>query len=76
MGLRQKILTVKTEKEVEKLLAEGKTYQFASTKTRNAWKNAGRRVLGLPAIVLAPKETVARKKKAKKKKDTAKKEAA
>ena len=42
-GLRQKILLASSREEVEKLLAEGKTYEFASVKTRNSWSNAARR---------------------------------
>lgn len=42
-GLRQKILLATSEAEVNKLLAEGKTYEFASVKTRNSWANAARR---------------------------------
>jgi hypothetical protein len=42
-GLRQKILLATSENEVKTLLAEGKTYEFASTKTRNSWTNAARR---------------------------------
>ncbi len=44
-GLRQKILAATSEAEVLKLLAEGKTYEFASRKTSNSWKSAGRRAL-------------------------------
>jgi deoxyribose-phosphate aldolase len=42
-GLRQKILLATSEEEVKKLVAEGKTYEFASVKTRNSWGNAARR---------------------------------
>lgn len=42
-GLKQKILLASSRDEVEKLLAEGKTYEFASVKTRNSWTNAARR---------------------------------
>lgn len=42
-GLRQKILLATSEEEVKKLLAEGKTYEFASVKTRNSWASAVRR---------------------------------
>lgn len=45
MGLRQKILRASSEEEVTKLLAEGKTYEFASRKTRNSWKTASERRL-------------------------------
>lgn len=42
-GLKQKILLATSEEEVKSLLAEGKTYEFASRKTRNSWVNASRR---------------------------------
>lgn len=42
-GLKQKILSATSEEEVNKLIAEGKTYEFASRKTRNSWANASRR---------------------------------
>ena len=43
-GLRQQILSATSEEEVTKLIAEGKTYEFASIQTRNSWKNAANRV--------------------------------
>ena len=42
-GLKQKILLATSEEEVKSMLAEGKTYEFASRKTRNSWVNAARR---------------------------------
>ena len=42
-GLRQRILSATSEEEVNKLMAEGKTYEFASIKTRNSWKTAANR---------------------------------
>lgn len=42
-GLKQKILLATSEEEVNKLIADGKTYEFASRKTRNSWANAARR---------------------------------
>lgn len=42
-GLKQKILLATSEEEVKIMLAEGKTYEFASRKTRNSWVNAARR---------------------------------
>lgn len=45
LGLRQRILKVTSKDEANKLLDEGKTYEFASIKTRNAWKSAARRAL-------------------------------
>ena len=43
IGLRQKILLATSEAEVKSLLAEGKTYEFSSIRTRNSWANAARR---------------------------------
>jgi hypothetical protein len=42
-GLKQRILVAASEEEVQKLLNEGKTYEFASKKTRNSWASAARR---------------------------------
>lgn len=42
-GLKQRILLATSEEEVKSLLAEGKTYEFASLKTRSSWTNAARR---------------------------------
>lgn len=42
-GLKQKILLATSQEEVNALLAEGKTYEFASRRTRNSWTNAARR---------------------------------
>lgn len=42
-GLKQRILIATSEDEVQKLLNEGKTYEFASKKTRNSWASAARR---------------------------------
>ena len=42
-GLKQRILVATSEDEVQKLLNEGKTYEFASKKTRNSWASAARR---------------------------------
>jgi hypothetical protein len=42
-GLKQKILLATSEEEVKSLLAEGKTYEFSSRKTRNSWVSAARR---------------------------------
>lgn len=42
-GLRQRILTASSNEEVQKLLNEGKTYEFASVRTRNSWASAARR---------------------------------
>jgi hypothetical protein len=36
-GLKQRILSAASVDEVQKLLEEGKKYEFASKKTRNSW---------------------------------------
>lgn len=58
MGLKQKILSAASEEEVNKLVAEGKTYEFASVKTRNSWKSAAtRRLKGVkytPTVAAVP----------------------
>ena len=44
LGLRQRILSATSVEGVQKLLDEGKTYEFASVKTRNSWGHAAKRV--------------------------------
>lgn len=67
MGLRQKILSAASEEEVNKLLAEGKTYEFASVKTRNSWKNAAsRRLKGAAYTPKTRSETPTKKRKVRK----------
>ncbi len=69
MGLRQKILSAASEEEVNKLLAEGKTYEFASTKTRNAWKHAAeRRLKGATYAPKVKEESATKKRKVRKSK--------
>lgn len=59
MGLRQKILSSASESDVAKLLTEGKTYEFASKRTRSSWNNAARRIASgekyIPTVVEKPK---------------------
>lgn len=67
MGLRQKILSAASEEEVNKLLAEGKTYEFASNKTRSSWKNAAaRRLNGAAYSPREKSETPTKKRKVRK----------
>lgn len=67
MGLRQKILSASSEEEVNKLLTEGKTYEFASTKTRNSWKSAAqRRLKGATYTPKAREEGASKKRKIRK----------
>ena len=42
-SLRQQILAAASVDAIAKLLEVGKTYEFASRKTRNGWKNLARR---------------------------------
>jgi len=37
MGLRERISAAATVDDIHTLLAEGEAYQYASTRTRNAW---------------------------------------
>jgi len=39
-SLLTRISRAKTAKAIQRLLKEGKTYKYASQKTRNKWKNA------------------------------------
>lgn len=39
-GLRQKIQAAASAEAINELLNTGKTYEFASRKTRNSWKHA------------------------------------
>lgn len=67
MGLRQKILSAASEEEVNKLLTEGKTYEFASTQTRNSWKSAAtRRLKGATYTPKERSEAPAKKRKVRK----------
>jgi deoxyribose-phosphate aldolase len=62
-GLRQRILLAISQDEVSKLLAEGKTYEFASVKTKNAWTNAARRKSAGEKYVPTKSDKPAKKKK-------------
>jgi hypothetical protein len=44
-GLREKIANATSEQEVITLLKTGQTYEFASPRTQNSWKNTGYRTL-------------------------------
>ena len=63
LGLRQKILSATSEEEVNKLLEEGKTYEFASVRTRNSWKNAARRKAAGEKYAVTKSQQPAKKKK-------------
>jgi deoxyribose-phosphate aldolase len=63
LGLKQRILTATSEEEVKKLLVEGKTYEFASIKTRNSWANAARRKSAGEKYVPTKSETSTKKRK-------------
>jgi deoxyribose-phosphate aldolase len=62
-GLKQRILTASSSEEVQKLLNEGKTYEFASVKTRNSWANAARRKSAGEKYVPTKSEGPAKKRK-------------
>jgi deoxyribose-phosphate aldolase len=62
-GLRQKILMATSEDQITKFLEEGKTYEFASVRTRNSWKNAARRKAAGEKYVPTTSEQPAKKKK-------------
>lgn len=42
-SLRDRILVAKSKAELEALLAEGETYEFASVVTKRRWEKAARR---------------------------------
>lgn len=63
-GLKQRILTATSEDEVQKLLNEGKGYEFASKKTRNSWVSAARRKAAGEKYVASKAEKPKSKKKA------------
>jgi hypothetical protein len=44
-SLNDRIKTAKSESEVNKLLAEGKGYQWAKRKTRNKWERTAKKTL-------------------------------
>ena len=76
VGLRQRITSAKSADEVEKLLTEGKTYEFAQVKTQRTWKRAAARILATlkgevykaPAPVEQEETTAPKKKRGIKKK--------
>jgi len=63
-GIRQRILLATSQEEVSKLLNEGKTYEFASKKTRNSWTSAARRKAAGEKYVVGVAEKPKPKKKA------------
>lgn len=68
-GLREQIVGANSEEEIAALLKEGQAYEWASQKTRRAWKRTANKRFGsfaAPAPV-EQKETPARKAKTKKK---------
>ncbi len=44
-SLKNRIKSAKSETEVSELLKEGKTYQFASVKTKNSWSHTGKKIV-------------------------------
>ena len=48
MGLREQIKNAGSEIEIHQLMSNGKTFDYVSEKTRNAWKSTARsRIVGL-----------------------------
>jgi len=47
MGLRQEISVAKSDLELVELLNRGKSYKFASNRTKSSWRNTTKRVLEL-----------------------------
>ena len=51
VGLKERILRAKSEKEIDKLLEEGKNYELASPSTTRKWGRVAQKVLvelGIP----------------------------
>ena len=65
LGLKQRILSAPSVEEVNALMGEGKTYEFASVKTKNSWSSAARRVVS-GAKYVATVTTPAKKRKLRK----------
>ena len=70
-GLKQQILSAASVETITELLNTGKSYEFASSSTRNAWKNAARRKSAWlkgekPPVIEAPVEEYEEVKKVKK----------
>jgi len=63
-GLKQRILSAASSDEVQKLMEEGKKYEFASKKTRNSWASAARRKAAGEKYVASKAEKPKSKKKA------------
>lgn len=42
MGLREQIKTANSESEVSTLLSKGKSFEFASERTKQSWKSTAR----------------------------------
>jgi predicted RNase H-like HicB family nuclease len=42
MGLREQIKNAKSEAEVAELTSKGKSYEWASDRTKNAWKSTAK----------------------------------
>ena len=63
VGLKEQIKKAKSETEINKLLAEGKTYDEASIQTKSAWKNAAKKRINeltpQPKAEVKPVEVVA-----------------
>jgi hypothetical protein len=42
MGLREQIKNAGSESEIESLISKSKTFEYASDKTKNAWKSTAK----------------------------------
>jgi hypothetical protein len=42
MGLREQIKNAGSEAEITQLISKGKTYEFASDRTKNSWKSTAK----------------------------------
>lgn len=42
MGLREQIKNAKSEAEIAELVSKGKTYEWASDRTKNSWKSTSK----------------------------------
>lgn len=70
MGLREQIKSAGSENEIVQLLANGRTYEFASDRTKNSWKSTAKfRIAELnnPVPAQTPSKPVTQSKKTKKK---------
>lgn len=71
MGLREQIKNAGSEAEINDLISKGRTFEYASDRTKNSWKSTARyrlSELNNPVPVQTPSESVGKKTKVKTKK--------